>query len=46
MQMRHANTQTLDPAATYVATVSSCWQKSFGFSRRDENQALARRCSR
>ena len=43
MQMHNANIQTLTSAATYVATDTSCRQN---FLRPDDNQALARRCSR
>jgi hypothetical protein len=46
MQMRHVNIEWLSPAATYVATGTSCRQKQFGLLRSDDNQALARRCSR
>jgi len=46
MQMRHVNIKTLDPTAAYAASSVSCWQRPPGFLRPDENQALARRCSR
>jgi hypothetical protein len=46
MQMSHINIQTIDPAATYVATAASCQEKPTGFLRPDDNQALARRRSR
>ena len=46
MQMRHTNIESLSPAATYVATGTSCLQKPFGFLRPDDNKALAGSCSR
>jgi hypothetical protein len=46
MQMRHAAIETLAPAATYVATGTSCRWKSSGFLRPDTNPALTRRCFR
>ena len=46
MQMSHANIETLTPAATYLATGTSCRRKPFGLLRPDDDQALARRCSR
>jgi len=44
--MRYANIETLTSAAANVATAASCRQKPSGFLRPDDNQALARRCSR
>jgi hypothetical protein len=44
--MSHINIETLDPAATYVATAASCQQKPLSFLRSGDDQALARRCSR
>jgi hypothetical protein len=46
MQMTHINTESLSSAAAYAATCTSRRQKPFGLLRPDENQALARRCSR
>lgn len=46
MQMRHTNIETITPAATDVATATSCRQKPSGFLRPDENLALAGGCSR
>jgi hypothetical protein len=46
MKMTHVNIEALSPAAAYVATAASCRQEPLGFLRPDENQALARRCSR
>jgi hypothetical protein len=46
MQMRHANIETLVSAAANVATGASYRQKPFGLLRSDDDQALARRCSR
>ncbi len=46
MQMSHVNIETLASAATYVATGAPCREKPSGFLRPDDNQALARRCSR
>jgi hypothetical protein len=46
MHMRHANIETINSAATYVATEVSCRQKPFGLLLSGDIQALARRCSR
>ena len=46
MQMRRINVTIHTPAATYLATEASCWQKPIGFLRPGDTQALARRCSR
>ena len=43
MQMIHTNSEALIPAATYAATVSSCWQKPVTGLRFDENIAPAGR---
>ena len=46
MQMTHVNIEPLNPAATYVATGTSCQERPTGFLRSDDSKALARRCSR
>jgi hypothetical protein len=46
MQMTHINIESLSSAAAYAATGTSCQGKPFGLLRSDDNQALARMCSR
>jgi hypothetical protein len=46
MQMTHTNIESLSPAVANAATGTSRQREPFELLRSDDNQALARTCSR